>query len=694
MAEVPFSGMDKQGVVAINSPSFLRHLLSNLERGVVSVPLRNAQDNERLQRTGTTKVITPENDHGWLDVGFTSQGGENLAQISFTSGTEGAAKAVYLSAGNLHDVVTRLNEAMALTDQVREYIGVPVYHSFGYGRARAVLDAGGRCFIPEAGFSLTELRDMLRRDEINAISAVPSLWHVFLQSLDLFGDELQRVRWVEIGSQYMAPEDKEALRGALPNARIIQHYGLTEASRTTFQRIDTAASETLASVGSVTGAAEVRLDETGRVLIKGPHVAMGVEDGTAYRAQNPDDWFRTSDQGRLEDGLLYYEGRSDDVINLSGIKLSPDLAEAYVRQTVGEVGDFGILRRHDGARGEGILVVLGPDANAQKDAILDAVDAYAQTQGVNARSAIVTQALDVLPRTATGKLQRKAISALVPAASAAPAEETGFAAEVRACIGPDVTLDAVTNFHTAGGDSLSHLQMSMALERAFGGPVENWEEIPFAELIARARTVTPSDAITGAPPLPTGERNMNPPGLSFWQLVREDFRTNDASFAHQGFWMLFVHRFGNWRMDVRPRLLRLPFTLIYRFLNKLTELLFGMKLGYTVKVGRRVKLEHFGGMILGAREIKDDVTLRQNTTLGIRSTADLNAKPTLGHRVDVGAGAVIVGNIHIGDNSIIGANTVVFSNIPANSVVMGVPAKIIGTNPQINPSPLSGYDKV
>ena len=152
--------------------------------------------------------------------------------------------------------------------------------------------------------------------------------------------------------------------------------------------------------------------------------------------------------------------------------------------------------------------------------------------------------------------------------------------------------------------------------------------------------------------------------------------------------MLLVHRFGNWRMDVRPRILRLPLTILYRILNKLTQILFGMKLDYTVKVGRRVKLEHFGGMILGAREIGNDVTLRQNTTLGIRSVDDLNAKPVLGAFVDVGAGAVIVGNISIGENSIIGANSVVFTSVPPNSVVMGVPARIIGTNTRRNPSPL------
>jgi serine O-acetyltransferase len=187
----------------------------------------------------------------------------------------------------------------------------------------------------------------------------------------------------------------------------------------------------------------------------------------------------------------------------------------------------------------------------------------------------------------------------------------------------------------------------------------------------------------GAPPLPDGSRNMNPPDLSFRALVAEDFRTNDSSLS-QGFLMLLVHRFGNWRMDVRPRLLRAPLTVIYRILNKMTQILFGMKLDYTVKVGRRVKVEHFGGMILGAREIGNDVVVRQNTTFGIRSIEDLNAKPIIGDFVDIGAGAVIVGNVTIGENSIIGANSVVFTNVPPNSVVMGVPGRVIGLNRRQN----------
>ncbi|MFI2812543.1 MULTISPECIES: serine O-acetyltransferase [Microbulbifer] len=181
---------------------------------------------------------------------------------------------------------------------------------------------------------------------------------------------------------------------------------------------------------------------------------------------------------------------------------------------------------------------------------------------------------------------------------------------------------------------------------------------------------------TAAAPLPKGDRNCNPPGIGFWALVREDFVTHDRDWLSQGFWAVFCHRFGNWRMGVRSRLLRAPLTVAYRIWRILCQWLCGIKLDYTVGLGRRVKIEHFGGIVLGARSIGDDVVFRQNTTLGIASASDRNAKPTIGSRVNVGAGAVIVGDITIGNDVSIGANAVVSVDVPAGARVRAPRASI------------------
>lgn len=188
---------------------------------------------------------------------------------------------------------------------------------------------------------------------------------------------------------------------------------------------------------------------------------------------------------------------------------------------------------------------------------------------------------------------------------------------------------------------------------------------------------------TGAKPDPAlfapndGATNGNPRGIGFWALVAEDFQSNDRDILSQGFWALFWHRFGNWRMSVRPKLLRAPLTVIYRIMYKSCQWFGGIMLPYTVRVGRRVRIDHFGGMILVARAIGDDVTIRQNTTFGIARLEAKTQRPVIGNGVEIGAGAVIVGSIHIGDGAIIGANAVVTKSVPAQAIVGGVPARVL-----------------
>ena len=175
-----------------------------------------------------------------------------------------------------------------------------------------------------------------------------------------------------------------------------------------------------------------------------------------------------------------------------------------------------------------------------------------------------------------------------------------------------------------------------------------------------------------------GVKNLNPPGIRFLSLLREDFRTHERDLFAQGLWAIAVHRFGNWRMDIRPRILRMPFSLVYKVFYKFVEWTCGISLDYATKVGRRVRLWHHSGMILSCRSIGDDCHIRQNTTFGVARRGDpVTHRPVIGDRVDIGVGAVIVGPISIGSDSVIGANAVVLQNIPPYSVAVGVPAKVV-----------------
>lgn len=180
-----------------------------------------------------------------------------------------------------------------------------------------------------------------------------------------------------------------------------------------------------------------------------------------------------------------------------------------------------------------------------------------------------------------------------------------------------------------------------------------------------------------------GSTNENPKGVGFWALIAEDYRTNDRDLFSQGFWALFWHRFGNWRMGVRPKVLRAPLSILYRIMYKACQWFGGIMLPYTVRVGRRVRLDHFGGMVLVAQTIGNDVIIRQNTTFGIAGLDGMEDRPVIGNGVEIGAGAVIVGSIHVGDGAIIGANAVVTKPVPVGAIVGGVPAKVLRMREQV-----------
>ena len=161
-------------------------------------------------------------------------------------------------------------------------------------------------------------------------------------------------------------------------------------------------------------------------------------------------------------------------------------------------------------------------------------------------------------------------------------------------------------------------------------------------------------------------------------IVLEDLRAQREGLLSLGFWALLVYRFGHARYRLGPRWLRLPWTILYLFLNKFVEICCGMTIGGNARIGRRFVIEHQGAIVIhGASVIGDDCIIRQGVTLGNRHLDRPNDAPVLGNRVNVGAGAKILGAVCIGDDASIGANAVVLQDVPAGALAVGVPARII-----------------
>jgi serine O-acetyltransferase len=162
--------------------------------------------------------------------------------------------------------------------------------------------------------------------------------------------------------------------------------------------------------------------------------------------------------------------------------------------------------------------------------------------------------------------------------------------------------------------------------------------------------------------------------------IREDLRTHKGDWTLPGFRAVAIHRFGNWRMRLRPKFLRAPFSVLYRMMFRKARNGYGIELPYDVTLGRRVKIEHQGAIVIhGNSVIGDDCVIRQGVTLGNRRPEQHDQAPRLGKGVSVGAGAKILGPVHVGDGAVIGANAVVLQDVPAGATVVGIPARVIAT---------------
>ena len=150
--------------------------------------------------------------------------------------------------------------------------------------------------------------------------------------------------------------------------------------------------------------------------------------------------------------------------------------------------------------------------------------------------------------------------------------------------------------------------------------------------------------------------------------------------TYPGVKAIFFHKIANFFAIAK-------FNLIARIISQLSRFLTGIEIHPKAKIGKNLFIDHGMGVVIGeTSEIGDNVTIYHMVTLGgiapsinSDSQREIKRHPTLMDNVVIGSGAQILGPVIIGKNAKVGANAVVTKNVPDNAVMIGIPAKNVGT---------------
>lgn len=143
--------------------------------------------------------------------------------------------------------------------------------------------------------------------------------------------------------------------------------------------------------------------------------------------------------------------------------------------------------------------------------------------------------------------------------------------------------------------------------------------------------------------------------------------------CYPGLHAVLIHRVAHW-------LYRRRWYVLARCISQTARFLTSIEIHPGARIGKRLFIDHGLGVVIGeTAEVGDDVLLYQGVTLGGTGNERGKRHPTLGHRVVVGAGASVLGNIRLGDDVKVGAGSVVVHSVPDGCTVVGIPAKVVRT---------------
>ncbi len=353
--------------------------------------------------------------------------GEDIAVISYTSGTTGPPRGVLLSHRALLANLTQLSQVDgAIERHDRVLVSIPLFHVYGLGPGLLLATAAGAALVLSERFEARRTLADCAEHRVTLIAGVPAMYGEFAAlDRDELGRGLATVRRMTSGAAPLHPKVLAAIREAT-GLDVYEGYGLTECAPVVTSTLVTGYPKP-GSVGRPLPGIELRLvdsdgtaedvpldpDEvddvfeaaggTGLVSIRGANLFSGYwPDGTF--GPDADGWFRTGDVGYLDsDGDLHLVDRANDLIIVNGFNVFPHEVEEVISQLpeVAEVAVVGVL---DERSGEAVKAVVVPATGAalSEQQVVD--QCVANLAGYKVPHTV--EFAETLPHSATGKLRR------------------------------------------------------------------------------------------------------------------------------------------------------------------------------------------------------------------------------------------------------------------------------------------------
>ena len=158
--------------------------------------------------------------------------------------------------------------------------------------------------------------------------------------------------------------------------------------------------------------------------------------------------------------------------------------------------------------------------------------------------------------------------------------------------------------------------------------------------------------------------------------LRADFHRHESSILNPALWAILNYRYGKWALTLRPAPISFLASLIYGINKYIILYTSNIRLFRRTKIGKYLQLVHVGNIIIDPNTvIGDRCIIQHNVTIALNMGKP--GAPTIGDDVFIGTGAVILGEVSIGNGARVAANSLVISDVPPGATAIGVPARMM-----------------